>query len=247
MSNTPPPLSPEASPASANAAPPKKRGIIARTLARIRLLLKLNIPLFFYLNFFCPRVHRQKGKRILPYRGTCIRIAKTARVNVGELMALNIGRHPHSKAECLIWLMDGAVWDANGYFHLIYGTKLIVYENAHLVTGHRVSLNAGSVVTCHKKITIGNNVRMAMNVFVSDSDLHPLYNSEGKRINEDRETIIEDNVWIGLKSTIMKGTRIKTGAIIGANSLVMGKIPAHTISVSTPTRPVIRDNMTFGD
>ena len=250
MSNTPPPTvvkheEPQASSARANSAgaatPPERPGFFARQLVRARLFFKLNIPLFFYLNFFCRRVRRQKGKRIIPYRGTQVRIAKTARINLAGSLLLNADRYPHSRLDCLVRLDEGAVWDVNGYIRLRGAAIVEVYRNAHLVTGNYITANYGLVITCAKKITMGNYIAMARMTFISDSDLHPVYNSEGKRINEDMETVIEDHVWIGLKSTIMKGSHIETGAVVSANSLVSGKVPARTINASIPARPVVKD------
>jgi acetyltransferase-like isoleucine patch superfamily enzyme len=51
---------------------------------------------------------------------------------------------------------------------------------------------------------------------------------------------IEEGVMIGMNSTIMPGTRIGKGAIIGANSLINGYIPAWTISAGSPAK-VIRE------
>ena len=179
--------------------------------------------------------------RILPYRGTQVRIAKTARINLAGSLLLNADRYPRSRLDCLITIAEGATWDVNGYIRLRGAAIVEIYRNAHLVTGDKITANYGLVITCNKKITIGNYVAMARMTFISDSDLHPQYDSSGKRANEDKETVIEDHVWIGLKSTIMKGSHICTGAVIGANSLVSGKVPPHTLNVTSPARPVMKD------
>ena len=45
---------------------------------------------------------------------------------------------------------------------------------------------------------------------------------------------IEDDVWIGFNSTILKGTRIGRGAIIGAATLVTRDVEAFTIVAGNP-------------
>ena len=212
-----------------------------KILALIRLLFSVSIFSFIRLNFFCRRVHREKGKYIIPYRGTHVKIAKTARINVAGMVRLNINRQPHSRAECLVLLRDGAVWDVKGGFFLYYGTTLQVHKDAHLTTGDKVGGNTGTTIICAYKMTFGNHVAMARGVFVFDSDHHPVYNSEGKRINAAREVVIEDHVWLGLKVTVMKGTRISTGAVISANSVVSGFVPPHSINVTMPARPVLKN------
>ncbi len=49
--------------------------------------------------------------------------------------------------------------------------------------------------------------------------------------------VIEDNVWIGINSTILpKGVRIGYGAIVGAGSVVTKDVPAMTIVAGNPAR-----------
>ena len=50
--------------------------------------------------------------------------------------------------------------------------------------------------------------------------------------------IIENGVMIGMNSTIMPGTKIGEGAIIGANSLVIGEIPPWTIVAGNPAKVI---------
>jgi acetyltransferase-like isoleucine patch superfamily enzyme len=52
-----------------------------------------------------------------------------------------------------------------------------------------------------------------------DSDFHKIFYS-GEWINGDAEIEIEDNVWIGARTTILKGTRIAYGSVVAANSVV---------------------------
>lgn len=171
-----------------------------------------------------------------------MKIAKTARINVRGFVFLNAvdaNMLRRKGAECVVVLQDGAVWDVNGHFHSCQGARIMLSKNAQLSTGDAVRINTGAFIACHKKIAIGNYVALGWLVFVYGTDFHPIYNSEGKRVNEDKEVVIEDHVWIGLKSAVLKGARVKTGSVIGANSLVSGKTPARTINVSSPARPVI--------
>ena len=48
--------------------------------------------------------------------------------------------------------------------------------------------------------------------------------------------VIEDNVWIGINSTILPGVRIGYGAIVGAGSVVTKDVPAMTIVAGNPAR-----------
>jgi acetyltransferase-like isoleucine patch superfamily enzyme len=46
--------------------------------------------------------------------------------------------------------------------------------------------------------------------------------------------VIEDDVWVGFKSTILKGVHVGRGAIIAAGSMVTKDVPAWTIVAGNP-------------
>lgn len=63
-----------------------------------------------------------------------------------------------------------------------------------------------------------------------------------KRINPTKSIFIGDHVWIGQSSMILKGTKIGSGSIIGAMSLVSGKeIPSNTSWGGVPARQLETD------
>lgn len=67
----------------------------------------------------------------------------------------------------------------------------------------------------------------------------PHYMLPLSRIN-DKETdiIVEEDVWIGAKVTLLAGAHIGRGAVIGASSLVNKEIPPYAVAVGSPTRIV---------
>ena len=48
--------------------------------------------------------------------------------------------------------------------------------------------------------------------------------------------VIEDDVWIGTKSTIMKGVHIGRGAVVAAGSVVTGDVAPFTLVGGNPAR-----------
>lgn len=46
--------------------------------------------------------------------------------------------------------------------------------------------------------------------------------------------IVENDVWIGKNSTVLAGIRIKSGAIVGAGSVVTKDVPPYAIVVGNP-------------
>jgi acetyltransferase-like isoleucine patch superfamily enzyme len=103
--------------------------------------------------------------------------------------------------------------------------------NAIIEIGNNCGLS-GTIIGAFKYIKIGNNVRCGANTFIFDGDFH----LEDKRIGEPKEVIIEDNVWLGINTIIMKGVTIGANSIIGANSVVTSSIPANVIAAGNPCK-----------
>ncbi len=51
-------------------------------------------------------------------------------------------------------------------------------------------------------------------------------------------TIIGNDVWIGFGATILSGSQVGNGAVIGARAVVSGKVPAFSIFAGNPARVV---------
>lgn len=56
--------------------------------------------------------------------------------------------------------------------------------------------------------------------------------------DKSKDVIIEEDVWIGAKSTILAGVTIGRGVTIGACSLVTKNIPPYALAVGSPARIV---------
>lgn len=52
------------------------------------------------------------------------------------------------------------------------------------------------------------------------------------------DIVIEDDVWIGFRSTILSGVHIGQGAVIAAGSVVTRDVPPYTIVGGTPARVI---------
>ncbi|MCC8125916.1 MAG: hypothetical protein LIO92_00740 [Clostridiales bacterium] len=80
-------------------------------------------------------------------------------------------------------------------------------------------------------------------IVVRTSDSHAIYNIEsGERVNNSKDVIVEDHVWIAPNTKIMKGACIGTGAIIGSDTTVSKKIPSNVLAVGRPSK-VVKENV----
>lgn len=55
---------------------------------------------------------------------------------------------------------------------------------------------------------------------------------------EEKEVVIGDDVWIGLRVTILPGVHIGNGSVIGAGAVVTRDIPDYAVAVGVPARVV---------
>ncbi len=66
----------------------------------------------------------------------------------------------------------------------------------------------------------------------------PVELSRSGRVVTGREysIVIRENVWIGAHSIILNGADIGESAVIGAGTVVRGRVPAHSVFVGNPGR-----------
>lgn len=128
-----------------------------------------------------------------------------------------------------------------GYHTSIYApTRLMTdtSENAIIEIGDDTRIN-GASIHATEKIIIGKNCLIASNVTILDSDGHGVFMSERTLSNPvSLPVLIEDNVWIGMNSIILKGVTIGKNSIIGAGSVVTKSVPANCIAAGNPARVV---------
>lgn len=107
-------------------------------------------------------------------------------------------------------------------------TCLRCRDNSELYIGNNVFFNNSCILTCRKKIKIGNNVIFGPNVMIFDHD-HD-YMSENMVNNFlYGEIIIGNNVWIGANCIILKGTIIEDNCVIAAGSIVKNTVPKNSV------------------
>lgn len=120
----------------------------------------------------------------------------------------------------------------------IRGALLVYRHGGSITLGDHCFLGAQSDIASMSEIKIGDRVLISHHVQILDSNAHSLDAVERHRhflqiiANEQPRTwaelpgvesapiIIEDDVWIGFGSTILKGVRIGRGSVIGARSIV---------------------------
>jgi acetyltransferase-like isoleucine patch superfamily enzyme len=117
--------------------------------------------------------------------------------------------------------------------------KFTLWVEGKLIIKNNVGISCSAII-CNHEITIGNNVVIGGNTVIYDTNFHSLdsvmRNSPelDKKHTKFAPVIINDNVFIGAHSTILKGVVIGEGAVIGACSVVSKNIPSREIWAGNP-------------
>lgn len=136
--------------------------------------------------------------------------------------------------------------------HTVIGGELLTFAHDGCIEmGVSCFLGKNSRIWSAKRIEIGDRVLISHNVNIHDTDGHSLdpaarhtHFQQIFTIGHPLETsdiptasvTIEDDVWIGFNSTILKGVTIGEGAIIGACSVVTKNVSPYTIVAGNPAK-----------
>jgi len=138
----------------------------------------------------------------------------------------------------------------------------IVLENdkAEVVIGDDVYIGNSKII-CKEKVILGDNILVAWGVTIYDHDSHSvdiverrndihqayhdyveqggnyLANKNWSVVNS-KPIIIENDVWLGMDSLILKGVTVGEGAIVAARSVVTKDVAAHTVVAGNPAKEV---------
>ena len=120
---------------------------------------------------------------------------------------------------------DRTKWDVDGIinFHgkASIGRGCSICVGGIMDIGNDFRISGASTIICKKQITIGNQVLLSWDCLVMDTDFHAIYSyNDGRILNYDKPITINDKVWIGCRSIILKGASIPAGCVIAASSVI---------------------------
>lgn len=112
----------------------------------------------------------------------------------------------------------------------------------NIYTGKKVFFNFNCVLLDVMPIRIGSNVLVGPNVQIYTAT-HPIDPMARRKGTEFAKPIsIGDDCWIGGGVIVSPGITIGDRCIIGAGAVVINDIPADTMVVGNPAKPVVRND-----
>lgn len=160
-------------------------------------------------------------------------------VNWGK--SINFYGYPFFRFLGNVTIGDNVIFTSKTKYNFVGINKMCsicVRRGANLIIGNNSGFSGVSIF-CANSINIGKYCNIGGNVFIWDYDFHPIDATERRSSSQNirsKPIVIEDDVFIGANSIILKGVIVGRGAIIGAGSVVTKNVPEYEIWAGNPAK-----------
>lgn len=119
-----------------------------------------------------------------------------------------------------------------GGSEMTVGSGLSVYRDVHIVAKNG------------KNISIGDECMFAREIMIRNNDGHVILDkTTGEVLNPPEDIVIGDNVWVGARVMILKGTVVPNGSVVGAMAMVNKKFEEENILIAGVPAKKVRSNI----
>jgi acetyltransferase-like isoleucine patch superfamily enzyme len=148
---------------------------------------------------------------------------------------------------------DGGVFSIKKTRYKVRNARFYIEDNSAIYIGENCQLKSGNlkmIANCYygrtAKIKLGNEVFLGQNATIRTSDGHTLIDAETKApLNPTEDVIIDDHVWVTSNCTILKGSHIPEGSVVGACSLVNTSFNEKNVIIAGSPAKIIRRGVTW--
>lgn len=203
--------------------------------------------------------HRIERKREL-FRGYLIRLRGA---QTGQ--RFGVGRNVRIEYPGCLRVGDDVSIEANSWLHCLAERGVII--GSHTSLGRNLWLHCGGreedhaigwfeigeysyigpngVMGAGGGIKIGSHVQMGPGVTITAENHR--FDDPTVRIDQQglyhQGVVVEDDVWIGGRATILDGVTIGRGSVIGAGAVVTKSLPPYSIAVGIPAKVIRQRNV----
>lgn len=192
-------------------------------------------------------------------------IGITTEIRPDSIVSIPEIRSPHNSsltitgANCSFVAEDQA-WFRNCNFRIesdnssIHISKNVIFSGSIFLKGtrpNRVFIGPGTscgqaTIICGEgsNVTIGADCMLAWAIEIRSTDSHAIFDLEtGERVNPSEDIVIGDHVWIAAKTTLLKGTTISNGSVVGMGTFTSTAYPEPNVVIAGNPGRVVRRNI----
>lgn len=192
---------------------------------------------FLYSVLQGSNVWRYIFSKNVTYRGAFLKrtklyINKNSSIVIGEKCQMN---------NCTISIAAGGDIFIAGNQTCINNTRFVVRECGLITVKDDFSMQGGIIQSVDgMPVKIGAHCMFSGDIDILSGDLHPIIDVQNKKvINQSREVIISDNVWLGAHVKVLKGSIIASHSVVGCCSLVTGSLShPNSIYAGVPAKKI---------
>lgn len=146
-------------------------------------------------------------------------------------------------------------WKVNRYPHIAPTArvdKTVVVRNLdNLIMAENTNIDANAVIMNGRaKLIIKKNSGAAVGLLAITGNHMSIVGKNLKQITDktkdefdvnhemDKDIVVEEDVWIAARVTLLSGARLGRGCEVGAGSVVRGSIPPYSVVIGSPCKVV---------
>ena len=145
---------------------------------------------------------------------------------------------------------DNNVFNVKKSIYGIEDTEFYCCDGGSILIEENVGTNKGCYFVCSNdfdikhKIVFGKDVHLARNTTVRTSDGHTIIDkTTNEPINEPKDVIVGNHVWIGANATLLKGATLGNNSIIATCSLVNKVFKKDNVIIAGLPAKIVKENV----
>jgi len=208
----------------------------------------LGFPKTVYFNLRCLGLGGLLFPIIVSHKTTFRRLSGNLKIEDPKfgLVKIGFGRTQVSdfRYDRTIINMEGT-WHIKGKCKLGVGCTISIGPDGVLTTGNDFNATAKTSILCAHKITFGDHNLISWDCLIMDTDQHRIKDLEGNSINEDQPVVLGDNVWVGCRTSVLKGVTLPSDCIVGASSNVTGSFNQSNCIIAGNPAKIIKTGVSW--
>nr|WP_257985630.1 acyltransferase [Bacillus canaveralius] len=120
-------------------------------------------------------------------------------------------------------------------------------DNNEVIIGDKTTIFGNTHLACieGKRIIIGNDCMFSSDIVFRTGDSHSIITRNGIRVNESKDIIIGNHVWIGNKVIITKGAYVCDNSIVGTGAIVTKHFNEEGVVLAGNPAKIIKKNINW--